>query len=278
MEIDKLNSWLLKNYTDDSSTATHMVWKNPSLTPAYVRMASNNNHFAELNKSIALSFVQSYDKRTMKFLGKGLPSVHEVANEVFPLFMDIDHIPVTTSMENVKKLISAACTLIGRCALEISEGTTVTVFVNNPDWMVHDKEWLPKSAVTPDKYGAHIYFQSNEEGERPMVTSSMMKAISSWINQAVKKKCPHKDQTSDERKENKRCLVCQFDVDVQMWDNDRPKLRMAYCDKGHPYQTRYYGLCCRLKWDGSEVSFFFLSFLFSWLTKKKVCSRWFDRG
>lgn len=263
LEIDKLNTWLLKNHTNDSSTATHMVWKNPSELPAYVRMTGkeNANHWHELNKSIARSFRQSYNQENMKFFKEGLPSVHEIANEVFPFFMDVDHVPVNTSMENVKKVVGALCTLIGRHVLELDEGTTAVVYVNNPDWMVHQKEWLPKSSVPPEKYGVHVYFSNNEEdGVRPIVTAPMMKAISAYLNHHFKKYCNHKNQTPDERKENKRCVVCQADVDEQMWNNDRPKLRMAYCDKGHPYETRYYGLCCRLKWDGAEVCLFFFYF------------------
>jgi hypothetical protein len=263
MEIDKLNKWFLKNKATDSSVATHMVWKNPSSTPIYCRL--DDNQFFNINESIATAFEQSFHKDTRQFFGEGLPSLHEIAEEFFPVFMDVDDIPTTTAENHVRNLCTALCTAVAKHALEMPEGTVVSLYTNNPEWMFQLDPWLPVSKAVPDKFGVHLYFNTNEDGQRPFSVAPIMFGLTTWLNSLLENKCQaHREGTKAQRSDKHGefyqadCLLCRSHVDSGLFNKGlRPKLRMAYCDKGHPYENRYYALFYRLRWDGQAVSVFF---------------------
>jgi hypothetical protein len=240
--------------------------------------------FFEINKMLAVSYLQSFNKQTREFFSEGLPSCHEMAEELFPVFMDVDDIPVQSTIQHVKALCTALCSAIGKHALEIPEGAVISLYTNNPDWIIHSEEWLPRSKAVPEKYGVHIYFNENEDGKRPLSVAPIMYGVTNWLNHLLEAKCQvHREGTRAERKKiHKDCLMCHSIVDAPLFNKGlRPKLRMAYCDKGHPYNNHYYGLFYRLRWDGQAVSlfffFFFLTFFLIIIKKNKLSaypSRW----
>jgi hypothetical protein len=253
MEITKINKLFLSK-KNDSSVATHLVWKNPSSVPTYCRLP--DNQFFIINEMIAKAYFQAFSGTTREFFGEGLPSLHEIAEEFFPVFLDIDDIPTTVQRDQVKTLCTAICTMIATSALEIPEGTVVSLYTNNPEWAVHSDETAPLSKDVPDKYGVHLYFNPNEDGQRAFTVAPIMHGVACWLNSLLENKCTvHTEGTKEERsKLHKNCLLCRPHVDSGLFNKGvRPKLRMAYCDKGHPYNNRYYALFFRLIWDGQSV-------------------------
>lgn len=241
---------------DDNSSATHMMWNawaNNPLVPTYCTL--KDCEFEIINSAIARCFLRSFDQTTGQFFQRAqLPCLHEIAKEFFPVFLDLDHVPVSASMVDVKALVTRVCDNIGKKAIEVPLNSTVTVFCNNPSWLQQEENRCPRSEVPQTKYGVHLYFNPNEDGARATSIAPIMKAMTAWLNEDIKKLCEHKEQTSDERKLHKDCLHCQIDVDEGLFNKGpKPKLRMPYCDKGETYNKHYYGLFFRLTWDGEKV-------------------------
>jgi hypothetical protein len=262
--LQDLNKFLRQHASrlenDDNSSATHMMWdsgaRNP-LVPTYCTLKDSD--FLKVNSAIVRCFYHSFDRNTGNFFPHAqLPCIHEIAKEFFPVFLDLDHIPVSASMSDVKGLVTRVCDNLAQKALEVPLNSTVTVFCNNPSWLQQEENRCPRSEVPQEKYGVHLYFNPNTDGERATSITPIMKGIAAWLNEDIKGLCEHKNQTSDERKQNKECLYCQTDVDEGLFNKGiKPKLRMPYCDKGNPYAKHYYGLFFRLTWDGDKVRVYF---------------------
>lgn len=227
---------------DGSDNASHLYWCNPSNVPMYARITAAQEY--NLAEQIGLAFLQSYNRDTHAFYGTGLPAIHELGTEIFPLFLDIDHIPLEadtrTTKANVVTLIDDIC----RYAINVEPETEITIFTNNRNWMIHDN--MPEGTGF-EKYGVHLYFGD------PSATMATAYALASWCQEQFKK-CTLNHGV------DLTCIAChpKCNVDVGLFHSRsllKPKMRLPYCCKGHPYQNQFYGLWFKVKWDGKKVLF-----------------------
>lgn len=204
-------------------TSTHLAWINPSPAPTYACFDLETD-FADL---IAAAYFQA--RVGVSFCGN-LPCVHEIATEVFPIFIDIDDIPTDTDSSLARDAAAVCCNAIGRSVV-IHEGYKIYVFTNNPEWMI---EREPPCTRTPfTKYGLHIIFD-----KRLVANAATMYPLALWLAGLWEKngQLPGKIDTGLYKTEG--CV----------------KLRMPYCDRAHPYQNKYYGLMTIFEWRNNKVN------------------------
>lgn len=249
-KLQELDRYFNKHGAVSSSVATHIYWTRPRNTPLWCTLPDAESIY--VSKSIAIAFFQSFEG--VKFT-KGLPCVHEIGKELFPFFIDIDDVPLSCDIKQMKALVSGVLTYVSQYAMDL-EGATAMVYVNNPRWIVHSEaKRPPPQDEGQKKYGIHVYLDS-----KFLVTSAMMFPLAHWLNEKIRNNCQqHKHLSHEERKQFTECVLCRVVVDTKLYENALPKLRMPFCDKGFPYPNRFYGLACRLQCqvNSGTVSIFF---------------------